>query len=191
MARTFVHAVGIAALAVSVVLGSGCAQAVRVAVDQRPDLSASRTWSWLPPTREVPREIDALLRGAIAGELVERGFERARDGEPADFLVGYDLVLRREFVMKTETGAQRRLESFGSSGGFGGTPGAFEITGSERRLVAYDEGALRLDLAQGDRRHVVWRAFWVGRARGGIAGHVDEAVSELFERFPSEARPTR
>ena len=185
MARAFVHPLGIAALAASVAFGSGCAQAVRVAVDRRPDFSASRTWSWLPPSGEVPPEIDALVRGAIAGELVERGFERAREGEPADFLVGYDLELRREFVMKTETGAQQRLESFGSSGGFGGTPGAFEITGSERRLVAYDEGSLRLDLAQGASPHLVWRAFWVGRARGGIAGHVDEAVSELFERFPA------
>ena len=188
MARAFVHAIGIAALAAAVALASGCAQEVRVALDERPDLSASRTWSWLPSQREVPPEIDALLRGAIAGELVERGFERAREGEPADFLVGYDLVLRREFVAKTETGAQRRLEGFGSGGGYGGgTPGAFEITGSERRLVSYDEGSLRLDVAQGDRRHLVWRAFWIGRTRGGIAGHVDEAVSELFERFPSGA----
>jgi len=169
-----------------------CASAVHVAVDERPDLSACRHWAWLPSTLEVTPDVDPLVRGAIARELGERGFEPAEGGVEPCLLVGYRLALRRELVTRNEGAAQQRVETFGTGGGaMGGSPGPIEIGASQSRLVAYEAGTLQLDVAQGGEGRLVWQARWEGRARTGLAEQLDDAVAELFERFPAGPAPGR
>ena len=170
-----------------------CAQDVSFSAVDDADLAACRTWAWLPPEHAIPADLDALLRGAVAGELAGRGLERAREGEPPCLRVGYELALRQEIVMRTETGAQQRLETFGSGGGgASGMPAAFEVIGSARRAVPYEAGTLVVAVADGAGRRTLWRAVWTGRARDGLGPQLEQAVEELFTRFPAgPATPQR
>ncbi|HXK23290.1 MAG TPA: DUF4136 domain-containing protein [Myxococcota bacterium] len=157
-----------------------CASAP-VEIDAPRDLQGFRTWEWQPvetrPTVPADPVLDARLRDAIARELYARGFRPPRQ-ERADFGVTYQVALKRELVVRTDTHAQQFLPSLHA-----GTP-SYEIVASERRVVRYERFALHVELRDSATGDVVWRADLEDRTRGRFLAKADEAVATLLRELP-------
>ena len=179
-------AVHLAAVAVAA-LTAACATTVDVAFDDAQDFSGYRTWDWLPRGRNVDavpgeeRGLDALASRLVERELRGRGLARAGDG--ADFLVGYDLRVRRTLVAVNETGAQGLLSSHHSSP-------SYLIQATQQRIDVQDRGYLRVVVTDGRSERVVWRGELSARRRGDFARHLPDVVSRLLGRLPVGSRPS-
>jgi hypothetical protein len=175
--RGVVH---LAAAAVAA-LTAGCATTVDVAFDDSQDFSVYRTWGWLPRGRNVDavpgeeRGLDALASRLVEQEFRGRGLARVGDG--ADFLVGYDLRVRRYLVVVNETGAHGLLSSHHSSP-------SYLIQATEQRIDVYDRGYLHVVVTDGRRERLVWRGELWARRRGDFARHLPDVVARLLGRFP-------
>ena len=173
-------AVHLAATAVAA-LSAGCATTVDVTFDDAQDFSHYRTWDWLPRGRNVdavPGEeqgLDALTSQLIDQELTGRGLARA--GDKADFLVGYELRVKRYFVTANETGATTLLASHHASP-------SYLVQTTKKRIDVYDVGRLWLVVTDGRRERLLWRGELWARRRGDFARHLPDAVMRLLGQLP-------
>ena len=166
---------------------------VRSSFDPSFDFTQIRTYAWLPrPVSGDPRINDERFAGilieVVDDEMRRKGYSRA-ESESADFFVGYQVMVRLEREMATYT------EGYGA-----GTESIWTEDYSPRVIQdiapeteeyerEFEVGELVIDIAEGKRQDVVWRA----NARTEVqASGSDEklrntlrrAVGRMLEKFP-------
>ena len=167
----------------------GCS-GVRVNQDYEPgtNLTALRTYRWKSPTQAKtgdPRIDNPLrdqrIRAAVDRQLADKGLVKTEDKDP-DFLVHYQNTLRQ------------KIESTGTSGGFGfgvgsyGRRGTIAIgTGNDVR--EYDEGSLVIDFLDPTSDNLLWRGSGNQRYREyqdpeKVTRDIDTLVVTILKQFP-------
>ncbi len=120
---------------------------------------------------------EARVHSAIALELATRGITQG--GDRSALVVHHHATVRdRVDVYETDRRA-----------GYG-TPDWED----ETQVVEYEEGTFIVDIADAETRDLIWRGwarFDIGSAMSDprtLAAAIDDAIREMFERYPVEAR---
>lgn len=166
---------------------SACAMAIAAGADFSPTVDFARYSSFRfdePDDRPVgdPRlENNTLfedrVHAAIAVELAARGITSGGDGPT--LLVHHHATVRD------------RVDVYEADRREGYTAPEY---GEGTQVVEFEEGTFMIDIADAQTRDLIWRGwarFDIGRALTDprtMADAIDEAVGEMFERFPVGAR---
>jgi hypothetical protein len=168
--------------------GAGaCAIGMAAGADYSPNIDFTRYSSFTfdePDDRPVgdPRLennplFEARVHAAIALELATRGVTQDAEG-PALIVHHHATVRDRVDVYETDRQA-----------GYG-APDWEDAT----QVVEYEEGTFIVDIADAETRDLIWRGwtrFDIGSAMGNpraMADAIDDAIAEMFERYPVPAR---
>lgn len=161
---------------------AGCA-AITVSADFDPevDFQTYRTYAWGPadalPTGDPRLDnnpfFDDRMRGAVDGELAERGLTVAPATE-ADLVVHYHISIRERIDVVTVD------REYGYEPGY------------DTAVREWQEGTLMVDLVDTRTNRVIWR----GWAQSDMAGVIDDrdalaerirkACDKLFTRYPPQ-----
>jgi hypothetical protein len=170
----------LAALVCAALVASACAPfKVRIDRDPEVDLSALRTFSWLPRPEDPqanPFADNPLLRKrvrtAVEDNLTSHGYRLEKDGEP-DFQVVFHVTLATKTIRQT--------------GGYVGYPYYRGYASSYES--SFQEGTLVLDIVSQDGKALLWRGWVTGAVpTPDTAGNrVALAVREILKRFPEAA----
>jgi hypothetical protein len=169
----------------ALLLAPACAS-VRVSVDyaEQEDFSTYRTFTWLPRPQERTGDyridnplLDERIRSAVERNLAAKGYQQVVDRAP-DFYVAYHLRIEEKIDVYTVN--RGYVDYWG-----------YYVAVPETRVRQYDEGSLVIDIADARKKQLTWRGVAVGRVREDptpeqTTKRVDEAVSEILERFPPE-----
>jgi len=157
---------------------------MQVRAEQAPGvyIPAFRTFGWLhaPLASNGADDSAALfdwkLRNAVDSGMLQKGYTKAMPGTPADFLIVYDVSLK-----KRHTEAFQDWASYRARGGSQGLGNAF--------MDGYTEGTLVLQVVDGKSRNLVWRgsASAVIDPGTGDGRRIDEAARQLLAKFPARA----
>lgn len=169
----------------------GCS-GVQVSQDYEPgaNLTTLRTYQWKSSNQEKtgdPRIDNPLrderIRAAVDRQLTDKGFVKTENQKP-DFLVLYQNILRQ------------KIESVGTSGGFGFGIGSFGRHGSialgtGNDVREYDEGSLVIDFLDPDSNDLLWRGSGIQRYREykdpeKATRDINTLVETILKQFPPQ-----
>ena len=189
--RMLVAAAGLAILA-------GCAATgpeISTDYDSSVDFSQYRSYAFMNrEERGVARGYDTIadrrLVAAVTREMNARGYQLVEDG--ADLLVNFAVSTEAvEDVMTVPTSVVPPPWYGWRSGYYYPWP-AYAY---ETRVDRYERGTLFIDLVDAERRQLVWEGRAAARitreARAEPGAALDNAVREIFARYPFAAGPPR
>ena len=174
----------------SILLATACASTPKIYVEQDPaaDFASYRTYAFESPLgtdRDNGSQtiLSSFLKDAISRELDTRGYRRS---ENPDLLVN-------AYVATAEKLSVREVPS-SSVGYYGYRRGRYGAWGGyayETHVDEYTEGTLTIDLVEVSRNQLVWEGTLVGRVtdrqRDNLQPSVEQAVRDVFSRFPARA----
>jgi hypothetical protein len=162
-------------------LSLGCAHYVVVDVDEREDFSSYQTWDWMPQLQGKviapygsASAMDARVAGLIEKTLRDQGLRR-RPEEP-DFYLTYLLIVTRQTEVVQQAVAPNFLPSLSSDA-------SYLVEGSVAMVRRHDNYRLAIGVSQRP-GHMTWRGAVTGRVTANTELPLDDAVRDLFERFP-------
>jgi hypothetical protein len=133
---------------------------------------------------------DRRVIAAVTRELEARGYRRV-ESDP-DLLVNFAMTTEDIQDVRTVPSAGLPPPWYGWRGGYYYPWPAYSY---ETYVDQYERGTLFIDLVDTERRQLVWEGRAVGRitkaTREDPAGALDNAVAEIFARYPFVARPQR
>lgn len=165
---------------------AGCA-AVQVSqdYDTRADMSRLVTWQWRDPVQAATGDIridspllDKRIRRAVDNHLTRRTFSPAQ-GKP-DFYLSYHLTIEQKI----------QSDTYYSTVGVGSYYHPwYGGTGTETRILVYDESRLTIDIYSADKGGLVWRGVGVFRRRThktpeDAAEATQKIVDKILFQFP-------
>lgn len=189
--------ISLALAAIAALALGGCATVgpeIQTDYDATIDFSRFETFAVMDRgERGVTRTYDTLgdrrVMEAVTRELTARGYRKVE--EDPDLLVN--------FAMSTESVEQvRSVPSSMVHPGYAWRSGFYHPWPAysypyayETWVDRYEEGTLYIDLVDSERNQLVWEARAVGRVtqatRENPAGALDQAVAEIFDRYPFTA----
>jgi hypothetical protein len=185
--------------AAAAVLGlAGCAAVgpeIRTDYDESVDFSRFSTYAFMEraergETRTYDTIGDRRVIAAVTRELDARGYRRV-DSNP-DLLVNFAMSTEEVQDVRTVPSAVMPPPWYGWRTGYY-YPWATHTY--ETRVDQYQRGTLYIDLVDARRRQLVWEGSAIGRVtqatREDPAGALDNAVRQIFERYPFRAGPQR
>ena len=164
------------------------AQDVRTNYMPGTDFSKYHTYAWGDQVKGVPRVggqpdqiLDAQVKQAVDFQMAAKGLTKVVDGDKADLLLGYQLVIDRE---RQISGSANGLGGWGGWGPWGGGPDSFSATTSTVNigtfvLGVYDPAAKKL--------------VWIGAAQHAIEPskkqeknqeRLNKGAQKLLKDFP-------
>jgi len=162
---------------------AGCAS-VTVMTDHDPsaEFGALHTYAWRTgpqtgvgdPRFDSPL-VDRYVRTAVDRVLASKGYRTAAPESTADFVVGYEAVIRHKTSVQT---INRRYGY--RVGGWGGP---------RTSAYDYDEGTLLIDVAAPATKQLLWRGSATGvvdpqASPGKREQRINEAVERMLADFP-------
>lgn len=185
------------ALAAGLAMLAGCAAVgpdISTDYDSSADFSQYRTFDFMSrDERGVERSYDTIaerrLKSAVTREMEARGYQRV--GEGADLLVNFAVSTEEVEDLRTVPSSVLPPPWYGWRAGYYYDP--WPAYTYETRIDRYERGTLYVDLVDAERRQLVWEGRAVGRvtreAREDPGAALDQAVSEIFARYPFTAGP--
>ena len=173
----------------------GCATPPRVEVRQyeMTDFSRFQTFGFLEPLgtdrQGYQTIVSQTLRQAATREMLARGLRY--DPQAPQLLINFGADLNDRMRVNTATrptspGMHR--SPFNHRGGFYSPWPMYTQTTT---VTQYQEGAIRIDLVDAERRQLVWESVVSSRVtnsvRNDVAAALDEAVTLAFARLPASA----
>lgn len=173
---------------------AGCAAPgpqVRTDYDASADFSRYATFAFMPrEDRSYQTLSDQRVMTAVARELEARGYRRV--AEDADLLVNFSVVTEDIQEVRTVPSSVVPPPWYGWRSGYYYPWPAYT---HETWVDSYQRGSLFIDLVDAERRQLVWEGQAASRvtraAREDPAGAIDQAVTEVFARYPFRAGPQR
>jgi hypothetical protein len=196
MRVTFTKALATAA---GVLALAGCAAVgpeIRTDYDATADFSRYTTFAFMErsergETRTYDTIGDRRVVAAVTRELEARGYRRVESN--ADLLVNFAMIT--EDIQDVRT-VPTTMPPFGYGYGWRGSyyyP--WPAYTYETYVDRYERGTLFIDLVDPERRQLVWEGRAIGRVtsatREDPAGALDNAVNEIFARYPFRAGAAR
>lgn len=133
---------------------------------------------------------DRRVIASVTRALEDRGYRRV-ESEP-DLLVNFAISTEDVQDVRTVPSAGLPPSWYGWRGGYYYPWPAYTY---ETYVDRYERGTLFIDLVDAERRQLVWEGRAVGRitkaTREDPAGALDNAVAEIFARYPFVAGPRR
>jgi len=176
----------LAALA-AVLCSCAASHKVYSSADPTADFARYTTYNFVSPLAvEAPGEPTPLLvqylKAATSAEMEARGYRL--DATTPDLLVNLEVhTEQRTEVRSTPSSGMYfgyRGEGYGVWGGY-----------QEPVVVSYTQGTLNVDLIDARRNQLAWEGVLEGRLREKAREHlekaVDDAVADVFERYPYAA----
>ena len=158
--------------------------------DPNADFTAYHTFQWADRPqqgRDDPRVYNNItasrIRTAVERALAEKGFEAVTDNNP-DFWVAWHGAI--EGKMSTTT----MNSGYGGWYGYGWYGPSMSTGISTTSVNEWDEGTVVLDIIDGERRELVWRASVTdvidesNRPPEETQARFDEGARKLLETFP-------
>jgi hypothetical protein len=185
------------ALAAGLAMLAGCAAPgpdISTDYDSSADFSQYRTFAFMSrDERGVERSYDTIadrrLMAAVTREMEARGYRRVEAG--ADLLVNFAVSTEEVEDLRTVPSSVFPPPWYGWRTGYYYDP--WPAYTYETRIDRYQRGTLFVDLVDAERRQLVWEGRAVGRvtreAREDPGAALDQAVSEIFARYPFTAGP--
>jgi hypothetical protein len=162
-------------------LSLGCAHTVVVDVDEQEDFSSYQTWDWMPQLHGKviapygsASAMDARVAGLIEKTLHDQGLRRS--SEHPDFYLTYLLIVTRQTELVQQAVAPNLLPSLSSDA-------SYLVEGSVAMIERHDNYRLAIGVSQRP-GHMTWRGAVTGRVTADTELPLDDAVQDLFERFP-------
>lgn len=176
---------------------AGCATSpdIRTDYDETADFSQFSTFAFMERAeRGGSRTYDTIgdrrVMAAVSREMEARGYRRVESG--ADLLVNFDLGTEEVQDVRTVPTAMYAPYWYGWRGSYYYPWPAYTY---ETWVDSYERGTLHVDLVDAERRQLVWEGRAVDRitkaTREDPAGALDNAVTEIFARYPFRAGPQR
>lgn len=189
------HRVRLAVVLLPLLLAGACLNPLNVRASHDPsfDFGGIKTYGWLPqPNSGDPRiddeRIARLVVPAVDAEMKARGFQPATD-EPADFFVGYQVMVRLR--RDVGTSSDIHTEGYETIWTEDYSPRVLQDVAPEAEQVEreYEVGELTLEIAEGERQDIVWRASAETEVEAGdseekSASRVRRAVRKMLAEFP-------
>ena len=170
------------------VLLAGCASGPSIYVNSDPgaNFAGYRTYDFETPLgTDRPGYSSVLsqyLRTAASRELEARGYQKS---DHPDLLVNFN-VQTKEKISTTTTPSSPSMGYYGYRRGYYDTWGGYDT-----QVTQYTEGTLTMDLVDAARKQLVWEGTAIGRVREkdrqNIQPVVDQAVTQMFEKYPHQA----
>jgi ABC-type glycerol-3-phosphate transport system substrate-binding protein len=185
------------ALAAGLVLLAGCAAVgpeITTDYDSSADFSQYRTFQFMSrDERGVERSYDTIadrrLISAVTREMEARGYRRV--AQDADLLVNFAVSTEEVEDLRTVPSSVLPPPWYGYRSGYYYDP--WPAYTYETRIDRYERGTLFIDLVDAQRRQLVWEGRAVARvtreAREDPGAALDQAVSDIFARYPFTAGP--
>lgn len=185
------------ALVAGLAMLAGCAAVgpdITTDYDSATDFAQYRTFDFMSrDERGAERSYDTIadrrLMSAVTRELEARGYRRAE--QDADLLVNFAVSTEEVEDVRTVPGAVLPPPWYGWRAGYYYDP--WPAYSYETRVDRYERGTVFVDLVDVERRQLVWEGRAVGRvtreAREDPGAALDQAVSEIFARYPFTAGP--
>ncbi|MFU8820266.1 MAG: DUF4136 domain-containing protein [Gammaproteobacteria bacterium] len=133
---------------------------------------------------------DRRVIASVTRELEARGYRRVESD--AELLVNFAMATEDIQDVRTVPSAGLPPPWYGWRGGYYYPWPAYSY---ETYVDRYERGTLFIDLVDAERRQLVWEGRAVGRitksTREDPAGALDNAVAEIFARYPFVAGPQR
>jgi len=177
---------------------AGCAAPgpeIRTDYDANADFGRYATFAFMArEERGVTRTYDTIadrrVIAAVTRELEARGY-RLVESDP-DLLVNFAMSTEDVQEIRSVPSTVMPPPWYGWRAGYYYPWPAYTY---ETWVDTYQRGALFVDLVDPERRQLVWEGSAVGRvteaARGDPGASLDQAVSEIFARYPFRAGPPR
>ncbi len=165
-----------------------CAQDVRTNYMPGTDFSKYHTYAWVDEVKGVPRVggqpdqiLDTQVKLAVDTQMAAKGLTKVADGDKADVVLGYQLVIDRE---KQLNGFGNGWGGYGGWGPWGGSLNSFSATTSTVNigtfvLGMYDPAAKKL--------------IWIGAAQHALEPskkqeknqeRLNKGAQKLLKDFP-------
>lgn len=172
-------------------LGACQSQQINRDFDASRDFAGYRSWSWQEPAVQYrpddPRIRSDLteqrLRGAVSGQLDQRGLRPAATGTSGDLHVQVWLIVEQ----------RQQQVSTGFGGGFGGYWGNYwgGPAYNDIRTVDYKVATVQVDLFDGKDGKLVWRGSdeRIMRNKGGDPTQREAEIRETVARVLSQYPP--
>lgn len=179
------------------VLLGGCATMgpqIHTDYDPTVDFSRYQTFAFMDrEERGLTRTYDTLgdqrVKEAVTRELSARGYRRIE--EDADLLVNFAMETERVEEIRSVPSSTAPPGYAWRSGFYYPWPAYSYPYAYETWVDRYEEGTLYVDLVDAERNQLIWEGRAVGRVtkatREDPAGALDQAVAEIFDRFPVTA----
>lgn len=182
-------------IAATLALGSAGCSTLVIDRDFDPeyDFASLRTYAWMPdpqPETGDPRiDRNELLfqriDRAVDRVLAEKGY-RETSAEEADFLVGYYLTLEQ----KVDARVVNDYYGWAPTWGYWGPYPYGPRSRSETYIYEYDQGTLILDVADAEKRKLIWRGTATDEVNFQSSPEekekaVNTAVEKILEGFPA------
>jgi hypothetical protein len=190
------------AMAMVFALATSCASGPKVRVDKDPNtnFAAYKTFAWLAPQKEAPKEepkpiagkesapptppetnslVENRVRTAVIAALQAKGCT-LNEAQP-DFRVSYVL---NAYEKPKESGMRIGIGAGGSSGNVGGGVGLSIPIGKRTNLM----GAMTIDIVDAARNAQVWTGSYEDKVEGdGISdATAQKLVNTILARFPTD-----
>ena len=188
------------ALVAAAVLVGACATPgpeIRTDYDAEADFSRYSTFAFMPRAERPERRTyetleDRRVIAAVTRELEARGYRRVE--QDPDLLVNFALSADQVQELRQVPSARMHWHPhwYGWRGGF---YHPWPYYSYETWVDRYERGTLFIDLVDAERRQLVWEGRAVSRVtradREDPARALDNAVTEIFARYPFRAGPAR
>jgi hypothetical protein len=178
---------------------AGCAVGpeIRTDYDAAVDFSRYSTFAFMEreergETRTYDTIGDRRVIAAVTRELEARGYRKV-ESDP-DLLVNFAMITEDIQDLRTVPSAMPPI-GYGWYGWRGAYYYPWPTYTYETYVDRYERGTLFIDLVDPELRQLVWEGRAIGRVtqatREDPAGALDNAVSEIFARYPFQAGPQR
>ncbi|HKK03421.1 MAG TPA: DUF4136 domain-containing protein [Gammaproteobacteria bacterium] len=193
-----VGTLGLVVIAGLALLGGCATLGPQIQTDYDPSVDFSRFQTFAFMDREergVTRTYDTLgdqrVMEAVTRELAARGYRKVE--ENPDLLVNFSMSTESVEEIRSVPSSAVHPGYAWRSGFYYPWPAYSYPYAYETWVDRYEEGTLYIDLVDAERKQLVWEARAVGRVtqatREDPAGALDDAVAQIFERYPFTAGP--
>ncbi len=151
------------------------------------DFSKYHTYAWVDEVKGVPRVgsqpdqiLDAQVKQAVDSQMVAKGLTKASDGDKADLLLGYQLVIDRE----------KQINGFANGwGGYGWGPWGGGLDSFSAATSTINIGTFVLGMYDSAAKKLVW----IGAAQHTIEPskkqeknqeRLNKGAQKLLKNFP-------
>lgn len=179
---------------VFVLMLAACASSPKIDVLRSPglDFADYRQFAFVEPLGTDRAGYASLISQqlvfSIRRELELQGFEFVEDAADADFLVNAYTSLDDRIRTRQVTDPYMGNTYWDYRYGMYTVWPGYGATGTRTELDTYSEGHLTIDLIDAQRNVMIWegtaRDEIKGSAKRDVARAVDDAVAQIFQRFP-------
>ncbi len=174
--------------ALGLALSAGCVGGLTIDEQPDADLSAYRTWDWLPPSPrglyDDPR-LERELTEQVERHLREMGYERVDLGDVPDFQLAYRVSVRQITRLRSVAESQENFHTGQNTGG----QNTVEIERpSSLFAVPYAEALVMVGIRDTRSGEFVWKAERRDEVRGRYDEHLEPALAEILQRWPTAAQ---